>query len=351
MEVKKTMSSDDVPDPPALNTTQRVEASLRDDQFTALAARIPPAERGLFADPDAVLKLAQTVAIVVALLWPVHDYVTYKREATELEIKKQRHEERLSSLAASAASSLQFTRELSTELSQLPGGKGGEAGFFHVRVAAHVSNRSTLGLWCSGVRLRLLLGALKQPGGNEYAARINSPSEPGNIAWRALWDSRCYSLQKVTDWDPKRVGIVVPAGGGFEEVQGGLAFGDLSPRESNFAYEDFKIRASRDLYIGYAFDYLLKPYEIVAQKDGKFVPKYGETAFQHVELVRRLAELGLQDEEGRTLSTVKATPAGAAIASSQRHTTTRTGRASRGALISEARRAPAAAGRARLPVA
>jgi hypothetical protein len=142
--------------------------------------------------------------------------------------------------------------------------------------------------------------------------RINSPGhETGGLAWRALFEERYSGQQEVSDWNPKRLKIKLPEGGTVEQAQWGLAFGQLSPGESNIGLEDFKIHAPKDAYVGIVMDYLLKSYTMEEQ-DGKTAPRYGEDVQHHVELVRSFSELGAQDESGTPIVTPQGTNAGGA---------------------------------------
>ena len=298
--------------PPAASLPLRLEASLREDQFELLSKRLDPKKPKLLS-PDSLLKIVQTLAILAAIGWPMHDYFAYKREAKSLELKNLEHDEhlkglavQLKGLAVQSATSLQFSRRATTEVIDVPGSDQNGTHLYRVKVGVQVTNNSQLYLECHGVRLRLLVGGLKEPTGAEFAMRTNSPGhKKGGIVWRSLLESKYHGIQAVMDWNPQKLGLDIPTGGPIEEVEGGLAFGQLSPSESDIGNDEFRIRAAKDSYAGFVFDYILESYAI-EQSNGSPKKQNASWEQQHIELIRHLTEFGLQDEWGRPVETARA---------------------------------------------
>jgi hypothetical protein len=295
--------------PVAPSANQRLEVGLREDQLELLARSLAPARPRLLSS-DSVLKMVQTLAILAAIGWPMHDYFAYKRVAKNLELSNLEHDEQLKGLAVQSATSLQFTRRASTEVIDIPGSDQNGTHLYRVKIGVQVTNNSQLYLESHGVRLRLLLGSLRDPAGTEYAIRTNGPGHrKGGIIWRLLLDSGYHGHEQVKDWNPQKLGLDIPTGVQFEDFEGGFAFGQLAPTESAIGVDEFRIRAPKDSYVGFVLDYILKSYT-VEQLNGS--PSIRNEAWeqQEVELVRHLTELGLHDEWGRSMEAARTASAG-----------------------------------------
>jgi hypothetical protein len=237
---------------------------------------------------DSLVKLVQILAIVGAGFWSFIEYIDYKRDAAQVDLKKKiiendqaeitrdtlRLERDLKGIAVEAAS--QAPLEQSYELTIRPL-KQGKVDLLEAHLRVRVTNRSDKLLTLPEGTLALFVGTLAKSPEKDFAVRLNPPPLRGPIAWKLVDQKKYVAIQdSALAWLMTTIHLAEP---------GGLAYGRLQAGEVMDLDSVFIVNAADDSWFGYTTQFVVSrdgkpkwPYEyagFVQIRDAKIQPTKG----------------------------------------------------------------------------